>query len=287
MPLKICPNCHKGCNEENEYCPTCKTKLPDINENLRNVDYSKSVSGIGKKPSINPVIIVIAIIGLIIVAHFSLGVFFPKPNESTPSLQSNAPSPTLLITTLPTRTHATLISTSTITASAITTTLQPPLTPQSDEPFVLSVSPSQGVSGQPAQLTITGRNFRPDTVIVFSNKSVYPPVIRGCDGRDCGYIDGSNPNACPPGNIVEFDCGGSYDNNFSVKSEYISSTTMTCYFAGISNWLQKSDWYVSAQYMSELKRSGGGYTKQYYNSNAIYTITNSKVLATPPAHCFT
>ena len=240
MPLKICPNCHKGCNEENEYCPTCKTKLPDINENLRNVDYSKSVSGIGKKPSINPVIIVIAIIGLIIVGYFSLGVFFPKPNESTPSLQSNAPSPTLLITTLPTRTHATLISTSTITASAITTTLQPPLTPQSDEPFVLSVSPSQGVSGQPAQLTITGRNFRPDTVIVFSNKSVYPPVIRGCDGRDCGYIDGSNPNACPPGNIVEFDCGGSYDNNFSVKSEYISSTTMTCYFAGISNWLQKS-----------------------------------------------
>ena len=27
MPLKICPNCHRGCLENNEYCPTCKTKL--------------------------------------------------------------------------------------------------------------------------------------------------------------------------------------------------------------------------------------------------------------------
>jgi hypothetical protein len=40
MPLKICPNCHRGCNEENEYCPTCKTKLPD-NNNSNKADNSK------------------------------------------------------------------------------------------------------------------------------------------------------------------------------------------------------------------------------------------------------
>jgi hypothetical protein len=33
MPLKICPTCHKGCSQENEYCPSCKTKFPLIKEN--------------------------------------------------------------------------------------------------------------------------------------------------------------------------------------------------------------------------------------------------------------
>ena len=107
MPLKICPNCHRGCNEDNEYCPTCKTKFPDVPKNIPTVENPTSGSGADKSPSINPVIVVIAIVGLIIVAYFSMGLFFPKTGESASNLQGSGSSSTSLITPTPTYNSAT------------------------------------------------------------------------------------------------------------------------------------------------------------------------------------
>ena len=106
MPLKICPNCHRGCNDDNEYCPTCNTKLPDAQKTLPTVDNSKPGPSADKQPSINPMIAGIAIVGLIIIVYFSMGMFFPKTGESASSLQGSESLSTPQITSTPTYNYA-------------------------------------------------------------------------------------------------------------------------------------------------------------------------------------
>jgi tetratricopeptide (TPR) repeat protein len=58
--------------EVNEYCPSCKTKLPGIPENVPHIDNSEAFEG-DNQISFSRVFLIIVIIGLIIIAYFLYG----------------------------------------------------------------------------------------------------------------------------------------------------------------------------------------------------------------------
>jgi hypothetical protein len=169
---------------ENEYCPSCNTKLTGIKDNMPQTNISPRSSG-GKSSSINPVIPAIAIICLLIVAYFSSGLFFPKTDEHI----QITPVPTVVQT-------RTIVTQSTSTETDFTTLPQSP-----------SIIPTKMVEKGTRNGTIQYTASLPTptlSVSQFSDVTHVGVSIMPCTGSGVGY-----------GNIIRPDLRDI--NNISVK----------------------------------------------------------------------